>query len=133
MLPGFQQSYYHEILAGDKNVQKERGVRYSVTFRCLLPPKEAPAAILSPPPFSSPHPPQPSAEPHTSLEAITSKDATYPDTFVFGSSLLKSLKTETLSKRGKILKVVSRSGAHACDIYNEVKKSAKQFNTSNNK
>ena len=50
---------------------------------------------------------------------------------MFGSSLLKSLKTETLSKRGKILKVVSRSGAHACDIYNEVKKSAKQFNTSN--
>ena len=131
MLPGFQQSYYHEILAGDKDVQKERGVRYSVTFRRLLPPKEVPPAIHSPPPSSSPPPPQPSAEPNTSPATSTSKDATYPDTFVFGSSLLKSLKTETLSKRGKIFKVISRSGAHACDIYNEVEKCAKQFNTSN--
>lgn len=106
MLPGFQNSYHHSIAAGRKSIRKEKGERYSVTFRRILPDavekeEENPTVLLQ------------KQVPHT--------DNNTPDTLVFGSSLTKDLDDTLLSKYKKKFRVFSNSGAKVRDIVDDVK------------
>ena len=114
MLPGFQNSYYHSIAPGRKSVKKEKGERYSITFRRILPDaveeneekeeeiEEVPTSDIK--------------------KQVPDKDKSTPDTLVFGSSLAKELDETLLSKYKKIFGVFSNSGARVQDITNDVKR-----------
>ena len=129
MLPGFQEKYWHAVEAGDKNSQFERGVRYSVTFRCILPP--TPAAVSVPtlsavPVTKDDDKAAPVSEEHVATPAtehITNQQASnIHDTFVFGSSLVKGLDDKILSKYTKNFKVFTNSGACIGDIYEDIER-----------
>ena len=117
MLPGFQDNYYHSIAPGRKSSPKEKGLRFSITFRRILPDtaeeefndKEKEDKCESSP-----------------VEKQLNKDG--PDTLVFGSSLAKHLDDKLLSKYDKNFKVFSNSGAKVKDISADVK-SAKEDKT----
>ncbi|MCP4492900.1 MAG: alpha-ketoglutarate-dependent dioxygenase AlkB, partial [Gammaproteobacteria bacterium] len=103
MKPGLQQSHYHRVSAGRDNISEECGVRYSLTFRQLLPGVSSTEAN----PLDVPD------EHSKCLESL-----------VFGSSLTKGLKENLLSRRGKRFAVYHNSGAHVNDIKQDVINSA---------
>ena len=112
MLPGFQDSYYHYIAPGRNSVKKEKGVRFSITFRRTLPD----AVEVSEK--------EDEKEEHTPAEKtkqVPVKNINTPDTIVFGSSLTKQLDDTLLSKYKKTFRVFSNSGAKVKDISNDVK------------
>ena len=138
MMPGFQQKYYHALAAGDKNCKAERGVRWSVTFRRLLPPVPAPVATPTLTAVTAPAPTAP-VEPVTEVDPIPSsvpvpvttpvdtqstsqQNQNTPDTLVFGSSLVKGLNDKMLSKYDKNFKVFANSGACIGDIYEDIER-----------
>ena len=134
MMPGFQQLYWHSIEAGDKDCEAERGVRYSVTLRCLLPPTPTPTPTLVSAPAMSTDTVTDEDVISTSVSApvaapsnVTPSNASQqtlntPDTLVFGSSLVKGLDEKILSKYDKNFKVFANSGACIGDIYEVIEK-----------
>ena len=111
MLPGFQDSYYHSIAPGRKSFKKEKGVRFSITFRRILPDtvddtEEEEEKVESPTEIN---------------KQVPDEDKNTPDTLVFGSSLAKDLDVTLLSKYKKNFRVFSNSGARVKDISNDVK------------
>ncbi len=125
MMPGFPDNYWHSVPAGRKNIGAERGMRYSLTFRKLLPSEDKHAQV----------PTTAAVAPATTDDApVTQPDSSVPDpsylpadkaivdTFVFGSSLVKGLDEKLLSKHSKKFKVFSNSGALIGDIYDSVEK-----------
>ena len=130
MLPGFQERFYHSVAAGRKSNSKEKGTRYSVTFRHIPPGSVVPALEATEPASL----PEIVATPAT--EANTTEPTSFctgPDTLVFGSSLTKNLDEQLLSKHTRNFKVFSNSGAEVRDIYEDVKKvqAGKEIDTSN--
>ena len=123
MLPGFQDKYYHSIAPGRKSVKKEKGVRFSITFRRILSDtveednekesekdeKEEPCE-------------NPTVTPNDNTNDNT------PDTLIFGTSLTKELDDRLLSKHQKNFRVFSNSGAKVKDISNDVR-TAKESGT----
>ena len=117
MLPGFQEKYYHSVPAGRGSIKKEKGIRFSVTFRRLLPPTEEHSLPA--------HRPDTDASitlkvPVASTNAKT--EDTHPDALVFGSSLTKGLKARELSKYNRRFKVFTNRGAHVKDIYEDIER-----------
>jgi alkylated DNA repair dioxygenase AlkB len=135
MLPGFQEVYRHGIAAGNDAVH---GMRFSVTFRRLLPvsaPKTPPPLLAAPPtaqpktPLPLPPPsaaptaqpktppllpiPPPSVAPTPQFPRTT---RLVPDSLVFGSSLVKNLNSGLMSKYTSKFKVFCKRGAHVKDI-----------------
>ena len=128
MMPGFQDVYRHGITAGSKDVRAERGMRFSITFRRLLP-ENTPADE----PDAEQPPPQPKAGvclPAAAAAASTTEEPesppvegiTVPDTLVFGSSLVKSLDVGLLSKHTRTFRVFCNRGAHVKGIYDVIEK-----------
>jgi alkylated DNA repair dioxygenase AlkB len=118
MLPGFQDSYYHSLARGRKSRPGERGVRYSITFRQLLPSLEENQVTEEPVPVVDIQ----SSPTTTTSPAAKVRDGNTPDTFVFGSSLLKGLDEHKLSKHAKNFKVFCNRGAVVRNIYEDVEK-----------
>ncbi len=117
MMPGFQDRYWHAIAAGRKSNDAERGMRYSLTFRKLLPGKENETQGPSPVSVSVPITGVEETGPISPVPASPpSTDNNNADTFVFGSSLVKGLKEQLLSKYSKNFKVFCYSGASVGDI-----------------
>lgn len=119
MLPGFQDFFYHQLAPGKRDSTKERGMRYSFTFRRISPSIEAPA------------PSPPSQLPATTLlpgsaatEHMSSNNTKPPaeklDVAIFGSSLVKGLDATRMSSHGKTFKVFKHSGAHIKDIKKDI-------------
>ena len=119
MLPGFQERFYHSVAAGRKSINKAKGVRFSVTFRCVLPPE----TCEQPPVSTVPDPAPPQIQQPTDAR-ILSEDPTvqHPDTLVFGSSLAKGLDEHLLSKHSRNFKVFTNRGAEVKNIYEDVEK-----------
>lgn len=109
MLPGFQDNFFHSIAAGRKSFPKEKGARYSITFRRILSNKSAEEE-------------KDKEEKSESASAEKKLDENTPDTLVFGSSLTKDLDSTLLSKYDKNFRVFSNSGAKVNDIANDVKR-----------
>ena len=117
MSPGFQDNYHHGIGVGSSN---EKGVRFSLTFRCLILkhcksttpilPKVVDLTpinnnhCLAPVPTITIAPPSPQV-----------------DSLVFGSSLVKNMNVELLSKHPSKFKVFCKPGGHVKDIYDSIK------------
>ena len=121
MLPGFQDSYYHSLARGRKSFPNERGVRYSITLRQLLPSTEdnQPAQkVEKPVPLVEIQ----SSPTSTVSPAANGCDSNTPDSFVFGSSLVKGLDEHKLSKHAKKFKVFCNRGAVVRNIYEDVEK-----------
>ena len=110
MKPGLQESHFHRLAKGRGSKKfNERGIRYSITFRRLLPSATAP---VTPPPSALPYiPPQPAAPQRAHEESHADNHANCKNTLVFGSSLTGGLNCDLLSKRGKTFKVFTRGGA----------------------
>ena len=144
MMPGFQELYWHAIAAGRKDIDNdaERGVRFSLTFRKLLPgkDKQAPESSSVPVPIPTPTPTTAAVAPATVDDAAATEpnssvparplpaDKSNADTFVFGSSLVKGLDEQLLSKHSKNFKVFCNSGACVGDIYEAVERVVKEGN-----
>jgi lysophospholipase L1-like esterase len=111
MMPGFQEKYWHSIPEGRKSTQKERGLRYSVTFRQLSPQTASTLPVAE----SLPPVVQPTVQGNVLGNA-------HPDTFVFGSSLVKGLDEQMLSKYAKNFKVLCNRGATIGKIYENVER-----------
>ena len=129
MLPGFQDNFHHAIAAGRKSqFKKERGVRYSITFRCIQPP----SATLTSPVTGHQQTEEPTSMAECPLEATPSPISTSRgsiDTIVFGSSLAKGLDEQLLSKYDRTFKVVSNSGAYITDIMEDIENLKAQENS----
>ena len=117
MKPGLQESHFHRLAKGRGSKKfDERGIRYSITFRRLLP---SPTAPVIPPPSAVPYiPPQPNTPPPQAATPRSAHEEPHADnhancknTLVFGSSLTGGLDCDLLSKRGKTFKVFTRGGA----------------------
>ena len=124
MMPGFQEKYWHSIPEGRKSLKSERGLRYSVTFRQL---KVAQPSLQTANTLPAAKEPVPVVEMQSSPTTSTTPaaivcDGNTPDTFVFGSSLLKGLDEQNLSKYAKNFKVFCNRGAAVRDIYEDVEK-----------
>lgn len=115
MLPGFQDAFYHAIACGRNSVKKERGVRYSVTFRHIIADSDSGKTTHLPEIVEE------KEEEKEDQEQQKDLDTDAPDTLVFGSSLTKELDNTKLSKHHKNFKVFSHSGAKVKDILNDVK------------
>ena len=108
MYPGFQEAFYHQIAPGRKSIAKEKGERYSITFRCVTASK--PSILVEE---------EKEEELWSEIEHITNDS---PDTLVFGSSLTKDLDETLLSKHQKKFKVYSNPGACVKDIAKDVQR-----------
>ena len=119
MLPGFQDHFYHAIAAGRKSQKKnkETGVRYSITFRRLIP------VISNENMVEEVQEEEEEEEEETKRSNLDKRnfDGNFPDTLVFGSSLTKTLKEDLLSRHSKNFKVFSKSGAHFKGIAKDVR------------
>ena len=115
MFPGFQEKYYHSIAPGRKSIKKEKGVRYSITFRRILADKNAHLPTLN-------EEEQVEDEEQEEEEEQQQQEISAPDTLVFGSSLTKELDGTLLSKYNRKFKVYSHSGARVKDISNDIKR-----------
>ena len=131
MMPGFQNKYWHSIAPGRRSVNKEKGVRYSITFRQLFPRTEelihdsvSDKDVPVQQPISAEPTPAPSqlvpASEVKSEEISVSPSAACPDTLVFGSSLTKGLDEDLLSKYSSNFRVFTHRGAQVKDIYEDV-------------
>ena len=110
MKPGLQKTHYHKVDTGRGSLKGERGERFSLTFRQLVPPLTS----------------LPVTDPGSLLEDKKSdpcSDNQHRDChkcLVFGSSLTKGLKEHLLSRRGKRFAVFSNSGAHIGGIMQDM-------------
>ena len=126
MKPGLQQTHFHKVDYGRADAQHgECGVRYSLTFRRLIP--STPAVLPSAPPMeiahSSPESPTLPSAPPMENDETAAEENTHNNCIkclVFGSSLTKGLKENLLSKRGKNFAVFTNSGARIEDILQDV-------------
>ena len=124
MLPGFQDKYFHSLLAGRRTKSEEKGLRYSITLRKII---AGPEVNTLPGPVSPLGPPVLSPDSTTSVIQLDTSNSTVtpcttkPDTLVFGSSLTKGLDSKLLSKYDKSFKVYTNSGAVIKTIHNKVK------------
>ena len=124
MLPGFQDLYYHAIaagIAGLKGIAKENGIRYSITLRCIIPN----AVTAEDPVTDSPKEDEeetPADDKDDTAAPHDNNSSEAPDTFVFGSSLLKGLDEKILSKYSKNFKVSCNRGARVRNIYEDIEK-----------
>jgi alkylated DNA repair dioxygenase AlkB len=112
MKPGLQTTHFHKLCVGRANMPAERGVRFSLTFRKLLPSASGQGSPANP----------------TPEHAV---DADHKDclrVLVFGSSLTKGLKKDLLSKSGKNFGVFTNSGAHVHGIMKDVLREADKQN-----
>jgi len=106
MRPGLQSTHFHKVCLGTTD-SAQRGARYSLTFRRLLPSVSTPEEnekLPDTPVSSSPH-----TEHKDCLRGL-----------VFGSSLTKGLKEHLLSRRGKNFGVFTNSGAHVDGVMQDV-------------
>ena len=110
MLPGFQEAFYHQIAPGRKSIAKERGVRYSITFRHVATPN-----------LSNPVEEEEDDNGEHINDSLTDTSDT-PDTLVFGSSLTKELDATLLSKYKKTFKVYPHPGANVRDITTDIER-----------
>ena len=110
MMPGFQDLFYHSIAPGRNSVKKERGVRYSITFRRII----VQAGNTIPPSLPTHH--SADAGEENEEEDIPADDRSSPDTLVFGSSLTKGMDEDLLSKHSRTFRVLSKPGAKVADI-----------------
>lgn len=106
MLPGFQEKFYHQLAQGRNSFKREKGMRFSLTFRKLK------LDTPSPAPETVPAKLDPTATEHTESAHTPEKY----DAVVLGSSLVKGLDKSLLSKYGKSFKVLPHPGAHIKDI-----------------
>ena len=113
MLPGFQETYYHSIAPGRKSKKKERGIRYSITFRRILAKEGDEEQEVHE---------EAKEEDVKAEEEAPQQEITAPDTLVFGSSLTKELDATLLSKYNKKFKVYPHSGARVNDIAKDIKR-----------
>ena len=125
MLPGFQDNYYHSIAPGRRSVKKERGIRYSITFRHVLPIAKKDKTSHLPTLIEGED--EAEGEKVEENEDVREKQtldkdkSPSPDTLIFGSSLTKELDETLLSRYEKKFKVFSHSGAKIKDIEKDVK------------
>ena len=120
MYPGFQEAFYHQIAPGRKSITKERGVRYSITFRCIT---ASESSILAEEEREEKEEGEEKEEEEKEEEEETehiTNDS--PDTLVFGSSLTKDLDNTKLSKYDKKFKVFPHPGASVRDITNDIER-----------
>ena len=109
MEAGFQEKHVHKVDSGQ--LEAERGVRYSLTFRKLLPDKKRQKpqpAFKSSPIETKPHPT------NDGFSGDTLEEKTHHKCFesiVIGSSLTRGLDKERLSKPGKCFEVICHPGA----------------------
>ena len=112
MKSGLQQTHYHRVDSGRSSISEECGVRFSLTFRRLVP-GTAPKSVGTPAPGSE-----------SVSESVCAPDEDgHSDCYhglVFGSSLTKGLKDYLLSRRGKKFAVFANSGAHVDGIKQDV-------------
>lgn len=125
MKPGLQKTHYHRVDTGRGSIEKECGVRFSLTFRRLIPGSTA-AALGTPPPSlpsvkseSVPVPVEPVPAPAPISDAARDHSKCCYG-LVFGSSLTKGLKDLLLSRRGKKFAVFTNRGAHVESIKQDV-------------
>ena len=118
MKPSLQCTHFHKVERGRSSRQGECGVRYSLTFRRLLPnsvtpPKHPPANVLS-------------DDEHKSC----------CQSLVFGSSLTAGLKEDLLSKMGENMgqkfKALCKPGARVRTIINKVQDISKNIEVCSN-
>ena len=127
MFPGFQEQFYHSIAAGRRSINKEKGVRFSITLRCILPDSNGPKItphILSTLVEKPEEEKEVEEEEEEEKEEDVEEDVEYvsPDTLIFGSSLTKGLDETLLSKHSKKFRVFTNPGAKVKDIQNEVER-----------
>ena len=120
MMPGFQDLFYHSIAPGRNSVKKEKGVRYSITFRRII----VQASDTIPPSLPNHHNADAGEEEEEKEEEeeeeIPVDDKSSPDTLVFGSSLTKGMDEDLLSKHSKTFRVLSKPGAKVADIHRRI-------------
>ena len=127
MSPGFQDNYHHGVGVGSIN---EKGVRFSLTFRCMIhkerkstTPNSATVVDLTP--IDNKHCLSKTTTATVPTIAITKSVTpnTPIDSLVFGSSLVKNMNIELLSKHKSKFDVFCKPGKHVKDIYNLIKQS----------
>ena len=118
MLPGFQDAYYHAIAPGRNSMKREKGVRYSITFRRIL--SQSNKTTDLPNIDEEGEEDEEEEEDGEEEEEDDDDETDSPDTLVFGSSLTKELDQTKLSKYDKNFKVFSHSGASVKDIMKDV-------------
>ncbi len=114
MKPGVQSTHLHKVCPGRDSFVNERGERYSLTFRRLLPSATAP-----------------SGQDHRHQDSTMSVPDEHRDCLnglVFGSSLTKGLKADLLSHRGRKFAVFANSGASINRIIQDVLLEADKMN-----
>ena len=121
MLPGFQQKYYHSIAPGKKSQNNERGIRYSITFRCVIPNTSELPITIEDNVNDTVEDEETEKEEVIKEQNLDADKILSPNTVVFGSSLAKGLDATLLSRYEKKFKVFSNSGAKIKDIENDVK------------
>ena len=131
MLPGFQEAFYHQIAPGRRSITKEKGVRYSVTFRHVVKPSSSSPNKKDNVEEENDEEEEIEIEEPSKEEAEDSMDNS-PDTLVFGSSLTKGLDATLLSKHQKNFKVFPHSGARMRDLTTDIERESRnvKLNTS---
>ena len=124
MLPGFQDLFHHQLSPGRRSLKKEKGIRYSFTFRRLTPSSTKPNvdSLIN----TVPHPEincdsSSTVIPQTSPETTNVTKAEKCDVIIFGSSLVKGLDESLMSRHVKKFKVSKHPGARIKDIKNDIK------------
>ena len=112
MGPSMQDKYYHQLCTGRSSRRSECGIRYSLTFRKIVPATPSnPTEIPRNPNINS-----------SNLNAGEAVPRKY-DAVVFGSSLTKGLNENVLSKdHRKSFRVFSHAGAHVSTIISNIRK-----------
>ena len=121
MEAGFQANHYHKVDRGE--MASERGVRYSLTFRRLLPVNKTQPTQHRQPVFKSNDSetlPQQTRnyDPGATMDTKRRHPECYKS-IVIGSSLTKGLDNARLSKPGKCFKVICHPGAKVRTIINK--------------
>ena len=120
MLPGFQEQYYHSIAPGRRSINKERGTRYSITFRRVLPTTTELPIIVEDVTKEK----EDVINKETKKHEHDAEQSSSPNTLVFGSSLAKGLDSTLLSRYEKKFRVFSNPGAKIKDIEHDIKDKA---------
>ena len=120
-LPEFQTKFHHQLAKGLRSKKKEKGERYSVTFRRIIEPMVE-SSTPRPAPYLDTLSKQPQPK-DTKIDKSKTEPERY-DAVVFGSSLVKGLDESLLSNRDRKsfkFKVYPHPGAHVRDITTDIK------------
>ena len=134
MKAGLQGTHYHKVVSG--SVKSECGVRYSLTFRRLLPGNESPLRQQQQQPQQQPPKQQQSTQQPKHQQQKKQHEQTHQqedkhrheDCFkaiVIGSSLTKGLNDKRLSAPGKSFMVICHPGARVGTIIKSVESKIK--------